>query len=94
MIKDNSNIMEGGFDMTVIGIIALAAFLVCLFVFICKTTDDSHTDEEGFNWKNSSMGVRCDSKADCDLRHTTTCERCQHNHGPKPFTSNFIPKNE
>ena len=35
----------------------------------------------GINAENSSMGVQCDARDLCEMRHTQLCETCEHNCG-------------
>ena len=39
--------------------------------------------EEKINETNSNLGVQCNAKEVCSLRHTTTCDTCKHNCGMK-----------
>ena len=41
---------------------------------------------------NSSLGVQCDVKEKCELRHTTICDNCKHNHGMKREKCFYEPR--
>lgn len=44
------------------------------------------------NETNSSMGVTCVAKGECEFRHTTLCEKCKNNLGMERKESYFEPR--
>ena len=44
------------------------------------------------NYINSSTSVQCVARGVCEYRHTTVCEGCNNNHGPKKDKNYFKTK--